>query len=135
MENASKALIIAGSVLIAMAIIFMAVKLTGEGQGTLDSEEQTMQATEVATFNNKFTVYFGNNISASKVKALANVVVSNNATSNRKVSISFDNGSTSCDDASDITSGASNLSGKYTVSAGSFSAEGYVTSIICGKVP
>lgn len=85
MENASKALIIAASVLIALVLIVMAVSIVRSTQDTQDSVKTTMDATEIATFNNKFTAYCGQNKSAAQVKALANVVVSNNATSGNSV--------------------------------------------------
>lgn len=123
MENASKALIIAASVLIALVLIVMAVSIVRSTQDTQDSVKTTMDATEIATFNNKFTAYCGTNKSAAQVKALANVVVSNNATdSSKTVKMKFTTTTTtSTDDASIIIKKASELGGKtYDVTAEEF---------------
>lgn len=60
MENATKALIIAGSVLIAIALIGVGMKIFNSTSGTTDTVETTMIATEVAMFNNKFMPYIRN---------------------------------------------------------------------------
>lgn len=116
MENASKALIIAASVLIALVLIVMAVSIVRSTQDTQDSVKTTMDATEIATFNNKFTAYCGTNKSAAQVKALANVVVSNNATdSSKTVKMKFTTTTTTTiitDLAPDIIKRASELGGK-----------------------
>ena len=59
MENASKALLIAGSILIAILLIAMAVKVVNPTKVLTDSAKITLDATEIAMFNNKFTPYFG----------------------------------------------------------------------------
>ena len=79
MENASKALLIAGSVLIAILLIAVGVRVFNSTQGTTDQVEGTMQTTEVATFNNKFLPYIGTK-SKAQVISLLNTVISNNAT-------------------------------------------------------
>ena len=86
-----------------------------------------MNATEIATFNNKFTAYAGSNKSAAQVKALANVVIANNATNiQHQVSLG---GYTS---ATAITNAVANLSGSYTVSITGYE-NGYVKSITFTK--
>lgn len=128
MENASKALLIAGSILIAILLIAMGVRVFNSTKGTSDQLEGTMQTTEVATFNNKFTVYFGSNKSAAQVKALANVVIANNAANPlHQVSLGGEKS------AAAITNAVANLSGSFTVSippTGGYDANGYVIAII-----
>lgn len=130
MENATKALLIAGSILIAILLIAMGVRVFNSTKGTTDQVEGTMQTTEVATFNNKFTVYFGSNKSAAQVKALANVIIANNSTnSQHKVKLKvLTNEST--DSASTITTNVANLSGNYTIGTSSDYEGGYITIII-----
>ena len=80
MENASKALLIAASILIVILLIAFSVSIFNSTSGTKESVESTLTATEKATHNNKFTAYFGQVKSAAQAKALANVVISHNAT-------------------------------------------------------
>lgn len=79
MENATKALLIAGSVLIAILLIAMGVRLFSSTTGTVDSAEKTMDATAITTFNSQFAGYLGENISASKVRTLQQKVIASNA--------------------------------------------------------
>lgn len=87
MENASKALLIAASILIAIILIAFAVKTISSTKGTQDSLDQTMTAAEIAMFNNKFLAYVGENKSPTEVKSLLNLVIANNSTSPYKISI------------------------------------------------
>ena len=128
MENASKALLIAGSILIVILLIAMGVRVFNSTSGTTDSVEGTMQSTDIATFNSKFTAYAGSGKSASQVKALANIVIANNAT-NQSHKVSFQG----VYDATTITSTVADYSGAYNVRLG-FDAKGeYVTSITISK--
>lgn len=79
MENASKALLIAGSVLIAILLIAVGMKVFNSTSNTTDSAKTTMEATAIATFNNKFIPYIGTSKSGSQVRSLINVVMSSNA--------------------------------------------------------
>lgn len=80
MENASKALLIAGSILIVILIIAMGVRIFTSTTGTTDATEITMKTTEVSMFNNKFAAYQGSNKTRAQVMALVNVAIANNAT-------------------------------------------------------
>ena len=87
MENASKALLIAGSILVVILLIAMGVRVLNSTSGTTDATEQAMQSTEVAMFNNKFLSYIGHNKSKSEILALLNTMISSNATSNKMVDV------------------------------------------------
>lgn len=89
MENASKALLIAGSVLIAILLIAVGMKVFNSTTNTTDSAKTTMEATAIATFNNKFIPYIGTNKSGSQVRSLINVVVSSNAKNQQQVYINL----------------------------------------------
>ncbi len=93
MENASKALIIAGSILISILVISLGVlifnKMSGSARDAANMDEQ-----EIANFNSKLTPYIGNNISGSQVNALIQLVISidNSAVSSgntKSVSITY----------------------------------------------
>ena len=90
MENASKALLIAGSVLIVILLIAVGVRVFNSTQGTTDSVETTMNATEIAMFNNKFLQHVGANKSKAQAVSLLNQVIANNSsTSNHRVYVTL----------------------------------------------
>lgn len=75
MENASKALIIAGAILLAILLITLGIFVFTQAQDTLGSINLSEQ--EVLAFNNKFLAYEGY-IRGSQVKQLINLIDSNN---------------------------------------------------------
>lgn len=113
MENASKALLIAGSVLIVILLIALGMRIFNAGSSATAEAGTTMKTTEVATFNNKFTPYIGNNKSVAQVKALANIIIANNATNSTTVSL---NNKTQ---PAEITSLVADLSGKGNINISS----------------
>lgn len=125
MENASKALLIAGSILIAILLIAFGMKIFNSASEP--DIKPVMDATSIATFNSKFTAYAGSNKSAAQVKSLANVVIANNATNElHQVSLG---GST---DATTITNYVASLSGKYKVEITEYD-NGYVKTIVISQ--
>ena len=81
MENASKALIIAGAILISILIVGLGViiynNVSGIASGTgLDSQE-------ISAHNSPFEGYFGDYVSGSNLKALLTQVQANNSAANR----------------------------------------------------
>ena len=80
MENASKALIIAGSILIAILLIAFGVHTFNSTRGASEGVETTMNATEISSFNNKFLKYVGTNKNRGQALALINEVISHNGT-------------------------------------------------------
>lgn len=77
MENASKALIIAGAILIAIVLITFGVIILGQGSEIINNS--SMSETEIATFNAKFTAFEGKKVRGSKVNSLLQTVVQHNA--------------------------------------------------------
>ena len=95
MENASKALLIAGSVLIAILVIALGVKVFNSTAGMNMQTEESMATMEVTMFNNKFTSYIGINKSKAEVKSLLNQVITNNTLKNGHIiSVSFNSSGT-----------------------------------------
>ena len=76
MENASKALIIAGAILISIVLITFGVMILGQGSEVIKTSD--MSETEVSTFNAKFTSFQGTKVRGSKVNSLINTVIQNN---------------------------------------------------------
>ena len=76
MENATKALLIAAAILIAILIISLGLvvyRMAAEQVSNADLSEA-----EAASFNGKFTAYEGDNKSSSEVNALLNTVLTSN---------------------------------------------------------
>ena len=78
MENASKALIIAGAILLAIIIISLGLMVVNNARsqiGGANLDKQTMEA-----FNSEWDIYAGSKKSASDVKSLCSKAITNNAT-------------------------------------------------------
>ena len=79
MENASKALLIAGAILIVILLIAVGMIVYNNSKSTIDAGVAQMDSTEIQMFNAQFTEYEGKQ-SGTNVKALINAVSANNAT-------------------------------------------------------
>ena len=111
MENASKALLIAGAVLIVILLIAVGMKIFNSSSSTADQVDTNMQTVEITTFNNKFLQYEGKQ-SGTQVKALINVVIAHNATDEaRKVKV---NGETKGNKIADLLKNINSMA-EYTV--------------------
>ena len=75
MENASKALIMAGAILIALLIISLSVYLFNN-MGDSAKKMANMDKQEIEAFNSKITPYLGESVSGSKVNSLIQYVIS-----------------------------------------------------------
>ena len=91
MENASKALIIAGAILLAILIISLGILIYNQASGIVSSN--SMSEVDIQTFNNKFTQYGGEQ-RGSAVRALVQQIDASNAVpENEKRQVSYDDGS------------------------------------------
>ena len=131
MENASKALIIAGSILVAVLVIAFGIRIYKDSSGSGDQLKTTVTIAEMAQFNGKFSGYAGSNKSPAKAKALADLVIAHNANSSRKISL---NGKTSSNDimteAANITKSCTiTLKDNYIGNGPNAGADGYIDTI------
>lgn len=78
MENASKALLIAGGVLITMIVASFGVYLYGVYHDHSEKMLARMSEKEVSEFNAKFQVFEGKELTANEVVSLLNLVLNNN---------------------------------------------------------
>ena len=78
MENASKALIIAGAILLSILIISLGIMIFRQASGVINNN--AMDELEVTQFNQRFEQYFGDNVRGANVNALISAVDSNNRT-------------------------------------------------------
>ena len=78
MENASKALIMAGGVLIAVLIIGLFVYMFTSVSSNYRSEEDIKRTEEITEYNNQFVSYNKKLIRGSEIISLINKAISNN---------------------------------------------------------
>lgn len=76
MENASKALIIAGAILLAILLISMGMLVLNKATGFLDGDQ--LDEAAVSTFNQKFSKYEGTKVKGSTVRSLISEVTAYN---------------------------------------------------------
>lgn len=78
MENASKALIIAGAILISIVLIAVGVMVVNGANGAIDTAIGQMSDSEKTIFNQKFESYEGKQ-KGSSVKSLLSAIEANNS--------------------------------------------------------
>ena len=76
MENASKALIIAGAILLAILIISLGIMIYNQASGVVNNN--AMSEVEIQSFNQKFEQYLGDNVRGANVNSLLSAVRNNN---------------------------------------------------------
>ncbi|MCI8443909.1 MAG: hypothetical protein HFJ37_01825 [Clostridia bacterium] len=81
MENASKALIIAGAILLAILLISLGIMIFNQAQDTVNNSG--MSQAEISAFNNQFLKYEGTQ-KGSVVKSMINEVIASNSDENHK---------------------------------------------------
>lgn len=79
MENASKALLIAGAVLVCILLIGVGMLVYTSAQGSVSEVINQMTSQEKDAFNQQFLPYEGTRVSGSNVRALINKVNNSNA--------------------------------------------------------
>ena len=105
MENASKALIIAGAILLAILIISLGIMIYNQASGVVNNNSMT--EVQVTSFNGKFDQYLGDKIRGVNVNALVSAVNTNNMStddSTEQITLKGD---------SAITDGATASAGNY----------------------
>lgn len=76
MENASKALIIAGAILISILLISVGIIVMNSINKPIDQATGSADSQAIEMFNSKFTGYIGGGQSAQSMKSLINTVKS-----------------------------------------------------------
>ena len=79
MENASKALLIAGSILIVILLIAVGMLIYSRARSVVDTGIAQMSSTEISLFNARFNEYSGSQKGTS-VRALLQEIIANNET-------------------------------------------------------
>ena len=94
MENASKALIIAGAILLAILIISLGIIIYNQAAGV--AQDSNMDQLTINNFNAQWTNYEGNRVSGSQVNALLAAALANNTSedsANRKITVTVNGAS------------------------------------------
>ena len=76
MENASKALIIAGAILLSILLISLGIYIFQQANGVINGSGMTKA--EISAFNQQFTKYEGDKKTGSEIRALVQEVLANN---------------------------------------------------------
>ena len=120
MENASKALIIAGAILLAILIISLGIMIYNQASGVVDSN--AMDEAAVTSFNQRFRQYEGDNIRGANVNAMIDTIIQNNLTNSDDPSkqIKIDNSGATWN----LTNGATKYGGEAGTAPTSTSTHG-----------
>ena len=132
MENATKALLIAAAVLVAILIISLGLAVYNKASSATDSAD--LSAAEIQAQNEKFVKYEGNNRRGSEVNALLETVLNSNLTAksdDSKVTVNLGNDKVIDKDTTSLVKKA-NTSKLYNVVCNRES--GTVTSITITQV-
>ena len=93
MENASKALIIAGAILLAILIISLGIMIYNQASGVVNNN--AMSEVEIQQFNEKFTQYEGDRVKGATVNTMLQAVLANNVSAdddNRRIEVTINRG-------------------------------------------
>ena len=132
MENASKALIIAGAILLSILIIALGVFVFNQARGAMGNTGLDDQ--KASANNQKFEAYEGSAVKGSQVKALLDIVRTNNnsVTNDNDYQTVTVNQKSSASDLSSMKNKVQSSS-NYSVSISSYSnsgsTKGYVSEI------
>ncbi len=77
MENASKALIIAGAILLSILIIGLGMMIYNQAMSAV--EDTGLDAQRISTYNSEFDAYIGDNKRGTDVRSLINIIKSHNS--------------------------------------------------------
>ena len=132
MENATKALIIAAAILIAIVLISLGVFVLGQGT-TMVQENSDMSAEQVTAYNAEWEAYAGK-ATGTKVKQLINAVNQHNRNSDdasKKITITCSaiTGSTDGTYASKTDTDGVKTGNSYTVKVTAHTTGGLVSTI------
>lgn len=116
MENASKALIMAGGILLGVLILALMVTLFASSKSLSNSYETTKQSEAVQQFNTNFTKYLGKDLTIHEVVTICNFALENGFSENNIIGLQ-------------TKDNIMNNNAKYKLTINGYSDEGYVNSI------
>lgn len=130
MENASKALIIAGAILLSILLISLGIMIFNQAQDA--TKNSGMSQAQVSTFNNKFSKYEGKKIKGSEVNGMIQEVVASNGdednqNASRIITVMFRTAKVV--EGTAVTNNTIQSNKTYTVSISEYDSNGYVKKI------
>lgn len=134
MENASKALIIAGAILISIVLIGVGVLIVGNAQGLFDQGSQQMSSMEIDAFNSTFTAFEGRQ-TGSNVRTLIQKISTHNVTyqGDEGKQVTFNGAALNTTNVS-TTRAAVGVGTTYTVSFEYNAESGLITNVVTDPV-
>lgn len=121
MENASKALIIAGSILLAILIIGVGMLVFNGVKDTITGGASSLDKTQIEAINSQFEAYIGTNIKGTNARQLCSLVRDNNLTADETTTFKITINTFT--EAADINTLKASLStGKYYTVVGTYNA-------------
>ena len=127
MENASKALIIAGAILLAISIIGIGMYVYQQAAGAMSGIG--MDSEKAAAFNQKFDSYIGENVKGTQVRLLIDTVrnhnIANQSDESLRVTLSY--GDTNAVETSDLQAIKTKIKAGYTYKVSIPKKDGYDT--------
>lgn len=121
MENASKALLMAGGILLGILILALMITLFESSRSLSNSYDETKQAEAIQQFNVNFTKYLGQELNIHQVVTICNFAVESGIKSDDilgfKTKDQIDNNNK-----------------KYKITIKGYSKEGYINSISFSEV-
>lgn len=90
MENATKALIIAGAVLISILLISVGIMVFNAANDPLNQARNSSEQQAIQMFNESFSSYLGENKSAQEARSLISTVIASNQKNEQKVTVKLD---------------------------------------------
>lgn len=128
MENASKALLIAGSVLVVLILIGLGVLLINSTQDMTDQAQVSATAQGIQAFNSQFSQYNGEQ-KGSTIKTLEQTVnASNGANADSGYSVTLTYSDSDVNSSADLKN-----STKYVVTTSDENNDGYIDLITVAK--
>lgn len=129
MENASKALLMAGGILIGVLILALMVTLFVSSRDLSNSYDKTKQEEAIQQFNVNFTKYLGQDLTIHQVVTICNFAKKEN---NKIQEVTVTTGGYTTDNIKtdvDSYSPSGDSIKRYELKINSYSDEGYVNSI------
>ena len=134
MENASKALIIAGAILLSILIIGLGMMIFNQARDAISGSG--LETEKATTFNSKFLEYTGNSVKKTDLISLIDLVISNDGTYKTTgyplISITYSGTtykSTATLSTLRNTISAATATKKFKVTPTKYDASGYITTI------
>ena len=134
MENASKALIIAGAVLISILLISLGIMIYNQAKQVTDNTN--LDEISITTYNEKFNQYLGEKVKASVVNSLMGAVNQNNTTTSsgtagNKITLQPDtnSGISETTSGSKVYKGVASSAYTYKVTITGYSSTGQISEI------